>query len=469
MPNTDSEIVIGLVCPVGIDHKAVVEHLTLTLEQFRYRANPVRLSDLFPKLYARLGQTWNPPSSQSDQANYKIEAGNNIRKWTSRNDALALAAAAHIASQRPPSRHPLPRTAHIITSLKRPEEVATLREIYGAGFFLISLSASRPQREAYFKLRKMLDAAEALIAKDNAESGPHGQQTRETFHLADAFVSMDNYGDQLDRFLDLIFGSPTLTPTPEEHAMFTAYAASLRSGDLSRQVGAAIVDGFGDLLAVGCNESPRPGGGLYGPEPDSRRDIEIGHDSNELAKDEMIQRVLEALGRTDLSKKAARRLLKPTGLTDITEFGRAVHAEMEALLACARTNRTPRGATLYSTTFPCHNCCRHIIAAGIAKVVYIEPYPKSRAPELHGDAISIDEPASSRLHFKPFLGVGPRRYFDLFSLKLSTGQTLTRKQDGKLRSWSRETAELRLVLRPDSYLEREASAASWSAGAPAKP
>lgn len=453
---------------MGIDHKAVVETLSLTLDQFRYRAAPLRLSDLFGGLYAQLGHVWSPPAGQSEQAAYKIEAGNNIRQWTGRNDALALAAARHIAGSRTDGQA-LPRTAHIITSLKRPEEVAALREIYGAGFFLIALSASRQQREQYFEDRGMKGAADELIAKDTAESGQFGQQTRETFHLADVFVSMDDYRNQLNRFLDLIFGRPTLTPTREEHAMFTAYAASLRSGDLSRQVGAAIVDGEGDLLAVGCNEAPRPGGGLYGPEADSRRDIEAGYDSNEQAKDEMIQKVLEALGRTDLTKAQARRLLKPTGMTDITEFGRAVHAEMEALLACARTNRSPRGATLFSTTFPCHNCCRHIIAAGIRQVVYIEPYPKSRAPNLHGDAISIDEPEAGKLPFKPFLGVGPRRYFDLFSMKLSTGQTLTRKEGGKLKAWTRETAELRLTMRPDSYLDRERSVASYSDGRPAKP
>ena len=459
MQSSDSEIVIGLVCPVGIDHQAVVDTLRLTLEQFRYRANPIRISDLFPAIYAQLGQTWAPPATQADQAIYKIEAGNHIRQWTGRNDALARAVAAKIAAGRTAGQ-PLPRTAHIITSLKRPEEVAKLREIYGSGFFLLSLSASRQQREAYFKLRRMQEIADALIEKDNAESGPHGQQTRETFHLADAFVSMDDYAVQLGRFLDLLFSCPIHTPTAGEHAMFTAYSASLRSGDLSRQVGAAIVDPHGDLLSVGYNEAPRPFGGLYGPVPGSHRDIEAGHDSNERAKDEMIQKVLEALGRTDLTLPEARRLLKPAGLTDITEFGRAVHAEMEALLACARTNRSPRGATLFSTTFPCHNCCRHIIAAGIAEVVYIEPYPKSRAPHLHGDAISIDDTEPGKVPFKPFLGVGPRRYFDLFSLKLSTGQPLARKSGGKIKEWSRDTAHLRLTLRAESYLDRERAAVS---------
>jgi deoxycytidylate deaminase len=455
----DSEIVIGLVCPVGIDHTAVVETLKLTFAQFRYATNAIRVSDLFPRLYERLGRAWTPPAAASEQALYKIEAGNNIRQWTGRNDALARAVAAEIAAGR--DHHQLrPRTAHIITSLKRPEEVATLREIYGAGFFLISLSASRKERDAYFKRRGMEKIADALIEMDNAESGPHGQQTRETFHLADAFVSMTNFEAQLDRFLDLLFSCPTLTPTAEEHAMFTAYSASLRSGDLSRQVGAAIVDPHGDLLAVGHNEVPRPSGGLYGPDDNAHRDIEKKYDSNELAKNEMIAKVLEALGRTDLDLADARRLLKPTGLTDITEFGRAVHAEMEALLACARTGRSPRGATLYSTTFPCHNCCRHIIAAGIREVVYIEPYPKSRAPHLHDDAISIDGGDDGRIPFQPFLGIGPRRYFDLFSLKLSTGQPLERKADGQLKHWSRDTAQLRLALRPESYLERERLAAA---------
>jgi len=63
-------------------------------------------------------------------------------------------------------------------------------------------------------------------------------------------------------------------------------------------------------------------------------------------------------------------------------------------------------------------------------VVYIEPYAKSKAPLLHDDAISIDEEIEGKLPFLPFIGVGPRRYFDLFSLKLSTGYPVERKERG---------------------------------------
>jgi deoxycytidylate deaminase len=104
---------------------------------------------------------------------------------------------------------------------------------------------------------------------------------------------------------------------------------------------------------------------------------------------------------------------------------------MEAISACARSGRSVRGTDLYTTTFPCHNCCRHIIGAGIRKVVYIEPYAKSKASILHKDEVSIDHVEDGKLPFLSFLGVGPRRYFDLFSLKLSTGYPIERKKDGK--------------------------------------
>jgi hypothetical protein len=41
---------------------------------------------------------------------------------------------------------PLVRTAHIVLSLKRPEEVATLRKVYGDGFFLVGVFATEKER-----------------------------------------------------------------------------------------------------------------------------------------------------------------------------------------------------------------------------------------------------------------------------------------------------------------------------------
>ena len=80
--------------------------------------------------------------------------------------------------------------------------------------------------------------------------------------------------------------------------------------------------------------------------------------------------------------------------------------------------------TLYSTTYPCHNCARHIVAAGIREVVYIEPYTKSLAIDLHRDAIReetgpTDSAKQKLVHFRLFSGVAPQRFALLFEKRRS--------------------------------------------------
>ena len=67
------------------------------------------------------------------------------------------------------------------------------------------------------------------------------------------------------------------------------------------------------------------------------------------------------------------------------------------------------------TTFPCHLCAKHIVASGIQRVVYLEPYPKSYAAELHRGSIQVDPAEQThRVVFEAFMGVSPYRYRDLF-------------------------------------------------------
>lgn len=248
--------------------------------------------------------------------------------------------------------------------------------------------------------------------------------------------------------------------------MFMAFSASLRSADLSRQVGAAIVTAEGDLVAVGANDVPHAGGGLYWPGERDQRDHVRRADPNELRREAILTDTLQRLCPENVSAeewiRRGKALLKESLLMDITEYGRATHAEMEALLSCARTGIRTRGATLYSTTFPCHNCAKHIITAGIMRVVYVEPYPKSQAQELFRDSItqSAGEREGARVKFEPFVGVGPRHFFDLFSIHLSSGTPLRRKAQGVSVSWSEKTPMVRVPLLPNSYLEREMLAES---------
>jgi deoxycytidylate deaminase len=479
----EAEIVFGICCPLGTDYRPVLDTLRNYLDQFGYTPNEIKLSDKFDDLLIQLGSPkMEVPKSRAQAMANKIDAGNQIRRQTEKADVLALVAAGAIAADRPdeaeateslakgvnaspPTR---PRTAHIIVSLKRPEEVDTLRRIYNAGFFLVGIASSETERLRYLLDERGVEESEIkpLVDTDAKEEDEYGQRTRDTFFLSDVFVRDDDHKTGLRRFLDLVFGCPYETPTVSERSMYAAYAASFSSGDLSRQVGAAVVDEHGDLVSVGWNDVPKLGGGLHGPGDKLARDMDLGEDSNDLAKSNMANAIVSALGaewEEPPRKSELMGALRKAGLFDITEYQRAVHAEMEAILACGRSGRSTRNAVLYVTTFPCHNCTKHIINAGFQKVFYIEPYAKSKALDLHKDAISVSsaEKVDSlnfeerRIPFLSFIGIGPRRYLDLFSLTLGTGNKIERKVDGKKIPWRRATAVPRLQMQPISFLERE--------------
>ena len=51
-----------------------------------------------------------------------------------------------------------------------------------------------------------------------------------------------------------------------------------------------------------------------------------------------------------------------------------VHAEMNVLCFCAKTEIESEGATIYLTLSPCANCALAMIQSGIKRVVYLEKY-----------------------------------------------------------------------------------------------
>src|SRR5699024_11408671 len=53
---------------------------------------------------------------------------------------------------------------------------------------------------------------------------------------------------------------------------------------------------------------------------------------------------------------------------------RTVHAEMNALLQCARFGVATEQTELYVTHFPCLQCTKHIIQSGIIKIYYETDY-----------------------------------------------------------------------------------------------
>ncbi len=53
---------------------------------------------------------------------------------------------------------------------------------------------------------------------------------------------------------------------------------------------------------------------------------------------------------------------------------RTIHAEMNAILQCAKFGVPTANSEIYVTHFPCLQCCKSIIQAGIKAVYYAEDY-----------------------------------------------------------------------------------------------
>lgn len=64
------------------------------------------------------------------------------------------------------------------------------------------------------------------------------------------------------------------------------------------------------------------------------------------------------------------------------EMCRGVHAEQNAIVQAARHGVSIRGATVYTTAFPCSLCAKMLINAGVVRVVYCDGYPDGMAAEL---------------------------------------------------------------------------------------
>lgn len=54
---------------------------------------------------------------------------------------------------------------------------------------------------------------------------------------------------------------------------------------------------------------------------------------------------------------------------------RTVHAEANAIIQCAVNGVVSSGSTLYCTDFPCINCAKTIVQAGVERIIYLADYP----------------------------------------------------------------------------------------------
>ncbi|OXM23261.1 hypothetical protein CBI33_07510 [Rhodococcus erythropolis] len=460
------DLFMGLVAPIGSSSAEVIEELRTHLMPYGYGMERIHLAGLLDDLPSREGEAL-PSREHPDYYTAHMNAGDTLRKSVGDDSALAAVAIARVAGRRDAAASAASQpVVYVFDSLKHPREAQLLRNVYGSGFWLVSIVEDISEREHNFAKTRAgqlgnfgvrIDAeVHALMHRDEADlTAEHGQQVRDVFADADFFLPVKRgeiWASHIQRFLEGVFDAPFLTPNADEEAMRHAQAASLRSAALGRQVGAAIVPASGDPYLLGTNEVPKPGGGQFreGDSPDFR-DFRSGHDPNTAYVDRLLVEVFDRLAkakffsedRNDLGgakvlEEAKRKngdqpaVLDNTRAKSIIEFTRCLHAEQAAIVSAARTGVALAGSSLYTTTFPCHECTKFIIGAGILEVQYIEPYPKSLAGELYRDLIdplppmtkNADSKHVEKIPFRPFIGFGPGRYDEVFSA--------AKRKDGQL-------------------------------------
>jgi deoxycytidylate deaminase len=476
------ELVIALVGYAGAGTSTAGDRIAALLESEHYQIKKIKFSDLIGRIDGieepepldgnRRGR------SKFDRAVRFQDRGDAIRDRFG-NHALSAAAVKLIREGRGVAEPGKEKIAYILDSLKHPDEVSLLRRVYGKSFRLVAVHCGGDERlsrlfgpagstEKYAGVdRSELDVFTNRDAKD--ENYENGQRVRDVFHLADFFLDNSvpsqhgaGMNDDIDRFISLLLGNGMVRPTGAEKAIYVAFASALQSACLSRQVGAALISNDGRLVATGKNDPPKFGGGTYDEDslPDNRcfawefqnGELAFVGCHNDRKKSELYRRIASWMADR-LPQPMAKRILPiqefmgtdqkanerssledalaaafgdladevdgMPGIKDAIEYSRSIHAEMAVLMAAARGGISTKQSTMYVTVFPCHNCARHLVAAGVSAVYYIEPYVKSLAFELHSDSISQegDEALGEnqfRMKIAPFTGVGPRMYDDFF-------------------------------------------------------
>jgi hypothetical protein len=219
------ELVMSLCGAVGTDTTAVYDALASELRSVGYTPVLIRLSALMSELpgleYLR------DLDGEDERISESQKAGNEIRRILKNGDAVVRLALSTIHSTRASLNTdadpmvPAERHCFIVSSLKRQEELGTLRKLFGQRALLVSVYEPRDQRVenlcrkiASSKKSSDPDAhkqvAETLIDIDQSErSDPLGQRLEDVFHRADVFLKAGaNLREDARRFIQLLFGAP---------------------------------------------------------------------------------------------------------------------------------------------------------------------------------------------------------------------------------------------------------------------
>lgn len=486
------ELVIGICSPIGSLKEEVINSLeTILHDKYGYIIKRIKISHFIEKYTSPKDKNEDFKGSQGylDKMG-KIIQGDKLREKYG-HGVLAELAVSQMNFEREeslkseeqididPREISGRRICYIIDSLKNKEELDILRSIYREIFYLFSVFSPKEERQEnltkkQLEIHKEVTATEAekLINADEHEVFDHGQHVRDVFVEADFFVRVSNetretIEQRIVRFVSLIFNSKVITPSQDETAMYAAKSAATNSACLSRQVGASITDESGVILSTGWNDVPKFGGNLYNQNSlIDNRCFEKGYCFNDKTKAELseniISKILEVeMLNVNITKELKQKILnkiKSSKIRDLIEFSRSVHAEMHAIISGSQISGTKMiNGKLYCTTYPCHNCARHIIVSGITTVYFIEPYVKSLCLELHGDDITDKEKSTEqKVKILVFEGVAPRRYLDFFTMTDSRKEKITGKLINNVNNLKNLKPKTSITLQALATLEKHA-------------
>jgi dCMP deaminase len=234
---------------------------------------------------------------------------------------------------------------HVVTSIRHPEEVNTLRQ--RKDFIMIFVDA--PFETRYQRSIARQRASDKAVSKEQFRAneerelvgdGP-GQQLMKCKEMADIILRNDGSIEQLNAKLDKILAVylkkfKYVRPAWDDYFLEIARVVAKRS-TCDRGMTSAVIVRDKRMLTAGYAGAPA---GL--PQCD-----EIGHQFQEVISEEGIK-----------SKHCVR----------------TAHAEQNAMVQAARMGISINGATMYCKMTPCHVCAKLIINAGIKRVVCEKDY-----------------------------------------------------------------------------------------------
>jgi deoxycytidylate deaminase len=319
----------------------------------------------------------------------------------------------------------------VIDGFRNPDEVQEIRRVY-PNFFLVAVCANKEER--WSRVRKdykgNMNEFEDDDRRDQYEEFKWGQGVQKCVDDADyvwynnehLMVSLESGEDPDSTSIERAFRKacddfvPLLRsngkhrdPTGDEIHIAAAYAQSHSSTCEKRHVGAVITIRRHEQefpISTGYNENPPSvrtcrNTGLCYKDRDMMSRLKARSARIYCPKCGKFQKNFDDPWNCWKCGTSLKAWLHPNRNMELCT---AIHAEERAVLSLG--GRSAEGGTLYVTTFPCFQCARLILDAGIKNIVYVEAYPvKNTATFLEKNGI---------VKIKPFSGFTARAFFRVF-------------------------------------------------------